>query len=251
MSLSNEYVKLPTSEHVSLPGSPTTSLCSTSPRPFLPKFSDSEARFLDFASPASHLEDMDIADALALKLRKKLLSEITGLALRTFFLPPVGFRCESRAENMGLHQHFDFFNPSLHVQDVNHSFHVQHVLSHSSAPISETEIGREKAHVFLHFFLVLFCYDAILVLFIFRNVRGFISSKITRALFSCSAISETKNISLPRTGQWEFTDTHNIRVPCDLILAPGNPKQLFSRMTGRFWPGNLELSTLCSSQSLQ
>ncbi|KAF9077857.1 hypothetical protein BDP27DRAFT_1357240 [Rhodocollybia butyracea] len=104
MPLSNENVRPPTSEYVSLidpPQSPTTSLGSTvgsSPeaksQPSLPKVTDSETAVLD-----PHSKDMDITDALALKLRKKLLSEINLFAFRTFLLPASIAMIVSKGEN--------------------------------------------------------------------------------------------------------------------------------------------------------
>ncbi|KAF9077850.1 hypothetical protein BDP27DRAFT_1413535 [Rhodocollybia butyracea] len=177
MPSSNEYVKLPTSEHVSLPHSPTTSLGST---------------VGDASTEPPRPEDTDIADALALKLRKKLFSEITGLALRTFLIPVsayallflIVFLMSSPlvfVENWGQKpcNCTNISNTSTPLLMSNTS-HPSHPIP--PPPISETKIGREKAQVFIQFFLILVFYDAVLVLLTFRNVRGFVSSKIEKGV---------------------------------------------------------------------
>ncbi|KAF9077852.1 hypothetical protein BDP27DRAFT_1311785 [Rhodocollybia butyracea] len=164
--MSNEYVRLPTSEPISLLHPlqiPTTSLGSTvSPnsdiptletelsRPSLPKVTDEAQVFQSVPSARGNVsnpysKDMDIADALATKVREKLLSEINNLALRN--------GCSNILT----------FQPPLN--------------STLPTPIS-IEIWRENIHTSTQFFFLLVCYNAVIVQLFFRTIRGGISSKI-------------------------------------------------------------------------
>ncbi|KAF9077851.1 hypothetical protein BDP27DRAFT_1311784 [Rhodocollybia butyracea] len=191
--MSNEYARLPTSEPISLIHplqNPTASVDSTvSPnsdipilenelsRQSLPKVTDEAQVFQSAPSAPDNVsnpysKDMDIADALATKVRDKLLSEINSLAWRTFLFP------------VSAHALFFFVfylttSPSAPAESCNCSniSTFQPLNSTLPTPIS-TEIWREKIHASIQFFFLLVCYNVGIVLLIFRTIRGGISSKI-------------------------------------------------------------------------